>query len=196
MFTGLIQACGTVASSSDFVLVVDLPVDAWEGDPIQIGESIAVNGVCVTATNLGSQISFDLSQETMDRTSLGALLPGSRVNLERAMRVGDRLGGHIVQGHVDGMARIVSIDHGADSSTFIFELAGSGEHYLIDKGSITLDGISLTVVRPEGSRFETWIIPHTLEFTNLRSRAVGDVVNVEFDVLAKYVERLLAYRGP
>jgi riboflavin synthase len=101
MFTGLIQACGTVASSSDFVLVVDLPVDAWEGDPIQIGESIAVNGVCVTATNLGSQISFDLSQETMDRTSLGALLPGSGVNLERAMRVGDRLGGHIVQGHVD-----------------------------------------------------------------------------------------------
>ena len=191
----MIQACGTVASFSNFVLIVDLPLDAWEGDPIHIGESIAINGVCLTATNLGAQISFDLSQETIDRTSLGGLVPGSRVNLERAMRVGDRLGGHIVQGHVDGTARVLSVEHGADSSIITFELVGSGAQYLIDKGSITLDEISLTVVRPEGSRFETWIIPHTLEVTNLGALSVGDIVNVEFDVLAKHVERLLAYRS-
>lgn len=195
MFTGLIQACGTVASLSDFVLVVDLPLDAWQGDPIRVGESIAINGVCLTAVNLGAQIRFDLSQETLDRSSLGALSAGSRVNLERAMRVGDRLGGHIVQGHVDGTARIVSIVHGADSSIISFELLGEGEQYLIDKGSITLDGISLTVVRPEGNRFETWIIPHTLKETNLSSCSVGSVVNVEFDVLAKHVERLIAFRS-
>jgi riboflavin synthase len=166
-----------------------LGITDWE-----LGESVAVNGVCLTVVDFADGLDFDLSSETIDRSNLGDLRTGDFVNLERAMTLGDRLGGHIVQGHVDATATITDIQPVDESTIFRFELPNSGGRYLVDKGSIALDGISLTVVRPERSRFEAWIIPHTLANTNLGHRLIGDRVNVEYDVLAKHVEQLLAYR--
>lgn len=190
MFTGIVEALGRVRSLSDGVLVLD--VDAPLGpDPVKEGESIAVNGCCLTV--VGSELRFDLSPETLARTSLGDLVPGSIVNLERAMRADGRFGGHIVQGHVDATGEVACITPSDNSTIFRFRVAAGSEKYLIDKGSITVDGISLTVVEPNGREFDTWIIPHTLANTNLHERRVGDRVNLEFDALARYIERLLLF---
>jgi riboflavin synthase len=207
VFTGIIEALGRVRSLSGGVLTLDL--DSKLGpDPVQIGESIAVNGCCLTVvsplplvaelttedteiTEGHGELAFDLSPETLSRTSLGSLKPGDHVNLERAMRADGRFGGHIVQGHVDATGEVVSVTPKENSTVFRFRVPSGAERYLIDKGSITVDGISLTVVKPEGGEFEAWIIPHTLTHTNLGARSAGDVVNLEFDAIARYVERLL-----
>ncbi len=194
MFTGLVQAVGTVRSLQNLVLTVDAPTSAWANDPWQLGESVAVQGCCLTVVDSSDGLRFDLSEETLARTSLGQLAAGSKVNLERAMRPMDRLGGHIVQGHVDGLAHVVSVKELQGSWEFVFEVPQGGEKYLIDKGSVCLDGVSLTVVAPEGSRFTVAVIPHTYEVTSLSDRAAGDRVNLEYDVLAKHVEKLLQSR--
>lgn len=216
MFTGIIQAVGRVQTLAGARLVIECP-PAWPNDPIAAGESIAVNGCCLTAlaenplstpvetpqnplsapVERGQgvrsgipHLEFDLSPETLSRTALADLVPGTRVNLERAMRPQDRFGGHIVQGHVDatGAVRSVSLEHNATIVTLV--APDEGARYLIDKGSIAVDGVSLTVVRPRGPEFEVWVIPHTLAETRVGDWEPGDRVNLEYDVLAKYLERL------
>ncbi len=190
MFTGIIQSLGKVDSLSDGVLFVTPSADfAPEG--FEVGESIAVNGCCLTVTPNDGSLRFDLSPETMERTSLGDLEIGSKVNLERAMQIESRFGGHIVQGHVDSTATILAITPSDNSIIFRFQIQREDDRYLIDKGSVCLDGISLTIVDPVDGQFDVWVIPHTLENTNLGDRKVGDRVNLEFDVLAKHVEKLL-----
>ncbi len=191
MFTGIIEALGRVRSLASGVLVVE-PDRELGPDPVQIGESVAVNGCCLTVVD--KALTFDLSPETLARTSLGGLKAGTHVNLERAMRADGRFGGHIVQGHVDGTGQVVSITPSDNSTIFRFRVPAGSEKYLIDKGSITIDGISLTVVEPSATEFDVWVIPHTLQSTNLDERKVGDRVNLEFDALARYVERLLNFR--
>lgn len=187
MFTGIIQAIGTVRSFDEGTLVLDsgdLSLDA-----LSIGESIAVNGVCLTVvTAVYTKLTFELSDETINRSSFSSLAVGDRVNLERAMMASDRFGGHIVQGHVDGVGSIVSIREEGNSSVFRFRVP-SGQ-YLIEKGSVTLNGISLTVVEPVNEEFDVWVIPHTLANTNLGTLKVGSIVNVEYDMVAKYLEKL------
>lgn len=163
---------------------------------VQIGDSVAVNGCCLTVAALEDDVvSFDLLQETLARTSLGALEPGGRVNLERAMAAGGRFGGHFVQGHVDGTAQILQIERrGADVRLEIAMPFGAGKYFVL-KGSVAVDGISLTVAELHSDSLVLWIIPHTLSATNLGSRKAGDVVNLEYDLLAKYVERMLAGRS-
>lgn len=185
MFTGIIQQLGQVEAIEGHGLTIAAVAD----EPWVMGESVAINGCCLTVV-AWDPLRFDLSDETLSRTNLGRLEPGDRVNLERAMRPMDRLGGHIVQGHVDGLGRILAIDRSEDAATFRF--AVDGDRYLIDKGSIAIDGISLTVVNPREGEFEVAVIPHTLRVTNLGTRQVGDSVNIEYDVIAKHVEKLLA----
>ena len=186
MFTGIVQAVATVASLEGGRLVVGLP-DAWPGDPIQAGESVAVNGCCLTAVADGG-LAFDLSPETLDRTSLGRLTPGSRVNLERAMTMASRFGGHIVQGHVDATGELVSSR--PEGNSVVLRFRGPSSRYLVDKGSVAVDGVSLTVVSPEDGEFDVWTIPHTLAHTTLGDLRPGDRVNLEWDEVAKWVERL------
>ncbi len=193
MFTGIIEATGVVWEPAGGNLTIE-PQGSLGDDPIKLGESIAVNGCCLTVVSMGDAFSFDLSPETLERTTLGNLVPGDIVNLERAMRGDSRLGGHLVQGHVDGIGSIVNITPADGATVFRFRVPDSGAKYIIDKGSVALDGISLTVVNPVGSEFDTWIIPHTLAHTNLNKRLIGDFVNVEFDVLARYAEKLLSGR--
>jgi riboflavin synthase len=192
MFTGLVQAKGWIESRIGGRLVVGVQ-RAWEGDPMTLGESIAVNGCCLTVVGMEGGMAFDLSEETFARTSLGDLQKGSEVNLERAMKMGDRLGGHIVQGHVDGVGTCLGIDERDGSWTFHFAAPGGGK-YLIDKGSVAVEGISLTVVEPQGDEFTVAVIPHTFAVTSLGSMAPGQKVNIEYDVLAKHVEKLLESR--
>lgn len=196
MFTGLVQVVGRVERVAGLRLQVFAPA-GWPAaqDPWQEGESIAIQGVCLTyLPDSSGFLTFDLSEETLARTTLGDLRQGSPVNLERAMRANDRLGGHIVQGHVDATATVESIVEHKGSWTMRFRVPKGGGRYLIDKGSVCLDGVSLTVVSPKEDAFEVAIIPHTWAQTSLSARKPGDRVNVEYDVLAKHVERLLAYQ--
>ena len=193
MFTGIVQAVGRLGESEPQVLWVHAP-DAWPGEPFQIGESVAISGCCLTVTphDRGLEwLRFDVTEETLRRTSLGERKAGDPVNLERAMRASDRFGGHIVQGHVDGVGRFL----GSEGERYRFQAPAEGARFLIDKGSISIEGVSLTVVDPEGDRFDVWLIPHTLEVTNLGSLRPGDAVNFEYDVLAKHVEALLRHFG-
>lgn len=189
MFTGLIEATGTVVSlarsAGGGVLRIETPLDG-----LCVGESVAVNGVCQTVARIeGTRIACDVLPETLRVTNLGLLRPGERVNLERALRPGDRLGGHIVNGHVDGMGTVVRVTR----APLGLEIEAPRElaRYVVPKGPVALDGISLTA-GPEtaAGRFSVFIIPHTWEHTNLRSIAPGRKVNIEIDILAKYVERL------
>jgi len=194
MFTGLIEETGEVlALSAHTNGGVRLSLRANRIAPeAQLGESVAVNGCCLTvAAKQGEVLCFDLLQETLARTSLGGAVEGRRVNLERALAVGARLGGHFVQGHVDGTAEILGIEpRGADVRLEI-ALPPQGAPYLVAKGSIAVDGISLTIAELHADRFVLWIIPHTLLMTNLGERKAGERVNLEYDLLAKYVERQL-----
>jgi riboflavin synthase len=194
VFTGIVTGMGTVRSFDAGVLMLDVPPGYDEGDPFSIGESIAVNGCCLTVVAHGDGLRFDLSPETIARTSFGSLGPGSVVNLERPMRLGDRFGGHIVQGHVDAVGEIVAIQEVDNSWNFTFRVPDTYERYLIDKGSVAIDGISLTIVSPRGREFDVAIIPHTMDVTNLGRTKPGDLVNLEFDALAKHVEQLLQWR--
>ncbi|RYG47070.1 riboflavin synthase [bacterium] len=191
MFTGIIEAVGEVLTAGE-LMRLRAPEGVWADEPFQLGESISVDGVCLTVTTIeGRDLSFDLSPETLERTTLGDLVAGTPVNLERAMRADGRFGGHMVQGHVDGTGRFLGSETAGDGLVARFETAPGGERYLVDKGSIALSGVSLTVVRPAGLEFEVWLIPHTLEQTSLRRLLPGDRINVEFDAMAKWVERLV-----
>jgi len=201
MFTGIIEELGTITEvkrgaeaggGARFVLGAQKAL-AQPGRLIE-GESIAVNGVCLTAKAItAATFAADLSPETLERSSLRALKVGSRVNLERAMTLAARFGGHIVQGHVDGVGKLVALDPLPDGNWWLsVDVPGELERYVVWKGSITLDGISLTVARLDGLRVGVAIIPHTYENTNLCGLGRGDPINVECDVLAKYVEKLLS----
>jgi riboflavin synthase len=197
MFTGLVEETGEVASLELSAEGARLTVRAQlilEG--LQIGDSIAINGCCLTATKIGNgTVSFDLLQETLRLTNLHALTAGAPVNLERALAAGARLGGHFVQGHIDCTSKV--IDFSPSGADFRLEIAlpASSQQYVVTKGSIAVDGISLTVAEVTPDSFILWIIPHTLAATNLRAKKAGDLANLEFDLLAKYVERMLAVRG-
>jgi riboflavin synthase len=197
MFTGIVETTGRLARieprGGDVRLVVD--AGALGLDDVAIGDSIAVSGVCLTAIEIdGNAFAVDVSTETLSRTSLGALGVGARVNLEKAMRLSDRLGGHLVSGHVDGLARVVSIETDARSQRWTFELPRELARYAAPKGSIAIDGVSLTVNEVDGARFGVNLIPHTIEVTTLGDRKAGDAVNIEVDMIMRYVERLFPER--
>jgi riboflavin synthase len=196
MFTGIVAELGEVASIEQRGGAARLTIrGSTEG--IDPGESIAVNGVCLTVTGiLDGTFTADVMGETLDRTSLGALTAGAPVNLERSVRLADRMGGHLVQGHVDATGTLVSRKPAKDWDQVRITLPASIARYVVHKGSITVDGVSLTVSAlgpdaPEGSWFEVCLIPETLKRTTLGTRQPGDTVNLEVDVIAKYVERLL-----
>jgi len=190
MFTGIVQGLGRVSALEEGVIRVAAP-EGMAPDGFEVGESVAVNGVCLTVTAEAGALRFDVSPETLQRSSLGNLRVGDVVNMERAMAAGQRFGGHIVQGHVDATGTLVSITPAENSNVYRFQAPAEYDRYLIDKGSVTIDGISLTVVKPENGAFDVWVIPHTLENTNLAGRKPGDRVNLEFDVIARYVEKLV-----
>lgn len=161
-----------------------------------IGDSLAVSGVCLTVTEKGEdRVTVELSPETLSRTNLGSLRQGDEVNLEPALRMGDALGGHMVQGHVDGTAGVVDRRDLTEHRVLAFSIPPDLAPYLVEKGSVTVDGVSLTVAKLLADRFEVALIPHTLEMTTLSRRVPGDRVNLEVDVLGKYVVRILAARG-
>ena len=197
MFTGLVEETGTLAaldrSSAGARLTVRAPLASSDARP---GDSIAINGCCLTVvTHDGEMLGFDLLAETLSRTNLGDLSVGSAVNLERALAATARLGGHFVQGHIDCTAEVLALEpHGADHRIEI-ALPSEFAHLVAFKGSIAVDGISLTVAEVRAASFIVWIIPHTLAQTNLRTRRAGDRVNLECDLLAKYLDRMLAARG-
>ena len=193
MFTGIVEAVGSVAElnhSGDITaLVIDAP---GVTDGVRIGDSIAVNGCCLTVTaNDGSRLSFEAVLETLEKTSLGDLAAGSHVNLERAMRADGRLDGHIVQGHVDGTGRVRSLVREGDDVRLTIDCGSEVGDFLVDKGSVSIDGVSLTVVSVSDEGFDVALIPHTLKVTTLGEREAGDRVNLEADVLGKYVKRYL-----
>ena len=192
MFTGIVEEVGRVASMSDYRLVIQAETVLSD---VGLGDSISVNGACLTVVEFDAgSFAVDLAPETLRRTSLGQVGPGGAVNLERALAAHDRMGGHIVQGHVDSTGDITGLTPEADC--FIMEIAvpESLAPYIVEKGFIAVDGISLTVVQSSEFRFTISVIPFTMQHTNLREREVGDKVNLEADILAKYVESLLAAR--
>lgn len=194
MFTGIIQAVGKVESIEEREGDVRLRValGSMSDRNFVTGESIAVNGVCLTAVEPANKyLVADVSRETLQHTTLGELEKDSDVNLEPALSASDRLGGHIVSGHVDGVGKLIEKKQDARSWRFVFEAPRELAKYIARKGSITIDGISLTVNGVQGARFDVNIVPHTLEMTNLGARVSGDRVNLEVDVVARYLERLL-----
>lgn len=193
MFTGIIEEVGSVASIRKGAHSCVLTVNASRVlEDVNLGDSIATNGVCLTVTSFTSHsFSADVMHETLNRSSLGSLHIGSPVNLERAMLAGGRFGGHIVSGHIDGVGTISSIKEDDNAVWYTVEAPSNILRYIIEKGSITLDGISLTVAKVTNSNFSVSIIPHTRAQTNLASKKVGDVLNLENDLVGKYVERLM-----
>ena len=190
MFTGLVSATGTLAGLDGGRLRIDGRLELSEGD------SVAVNGVCLTATEVdGDGFSADVMDETLRRTALGGLEAGERVNLELPLRASDRLGGHIVQGHVDGTASVESVREEGFARVVRLGAPAGLLRYVIEKGSVALDGVSLTVSAVDDEGFDVSLIPETLERTTLGSLAPGRQVNVEVDVVAKYVEKLTAVRA-
>ena len=195
MFTGLIESIGTFRSlekrgdAARVALETPLAID------LSVGESLAVNGCCLTVTTKDSaSASFDLLGETLARTNLGHLAAGSRVNLERALRADGRFGGHFVQGHIDTTAQVISVEKKNGDLLLLIELPPAGAPYFIEKGSIAVNGVSLTVSSLTNDHFGLWIIPHTLQETNLGDLKNGDLVNLEYDMLAKYAARQLGDR--
>ena len=192
MFTGIVEETGRVASLSDYRLTVN--AQAVLSD-VKLGDSIAVNGACLTVVAFDEcSFAVDLAPETLRRTSLGQVAPGNAVNLERALAAGARMGGHIVQGHVDGAGVITAITPEAECWIVEIEAPAALTPYIVAKGFVAVDGISLTVVQITQRRFTISVIPFTMAQTNLRERAASDRVNLEADILAKYVESLLAAR--
>lgn len=194
MFTGLVEEVGTIRSISRVGDGARVEIDATTVlSDVEMGASISVNGCCLTVVEWGEHWwAADAVPETLDRTNLGALGPGDPVNLERPLAANGRYGGHVVQGHVDGTGEVRSIDELDDGSWyFTFSLPPEMASYVVEKGSIAIDGISLTVAAVTSTTFSIAIIPHTYAVTAMGRRAVGDTVNLEADVLAKYVERLV-----
>lgn len=193
MFTGIVEEMGTIRSirkgAHSAVLEIQAKVVL---EDIHLGDSIAVNGVCLTATSFTpSTFTADVMHETLNRSSLASLRPGSRVNLERAMAANGRFGGHIVSGHVDGLGTVLATQK--DDNAIWYTIGAPPEvlRYVVEKGSITIDGISLTVAKVDGQSFAISAIPHTVAVTVLQDRKPGDKVNLETDIIGKYVEKLL-----
>jgi riboflavin synthase len=195
MFTGLVECTGEIAALAPREDGARIEVRVPFASEVAHGDSVAVNGCCLTAVNPGGGVlHFDLLRETLDRTNLGGLQPGALVNFERALVVGARLGGHFVQGHIDGSAEVLDFSpQGADWRLEV-ALPAEAAAYVVFKGAIAVDGISLTVAEVRDGSLVCWIIPHTRAATNLLHRQPGERVNLEFDLLAKYVERLVAAR--
>ncbi|MEM1157442.1 MAG: riboflavin synthase [Verrucomicrobiota bacterium] len=194
MFSGIVEHAGEVIRLEKIDSGARLTMDAASvAEGIKLGDSVAHNGCCLTVSTIdGDHLAYDLLEETLRATNLGELQPGHLVNLERSLLVGDRIGGHFVTGHVDGTATVTKWQKqdGGDY-TLEVEVPESCERYLVPKGCVALDGMSLTVGQVDGRRFNVWIIPHTYEVTSLKDRQVGDRLNIEFDMLAKYTEKLL-----
>ena len=193
MFTGIIQTVGTVASIEPRGGDVRLTISARDlgFDDVAVGDSICVSGVCLTAIALdGAQFAADVSVETLSCTTLGALKIGNGVNLEKSLRLVDRLGGHLVSSHVDGVGKVIAVAPDARSQRWTFELPDALARYVAAKGSICIDGVSLTVNEVEHNRFGVNLIPHTIDVTTFRDKRAGDAVNIEVDLIARYVERL------
>ncbi len=197
MFTGIIEGLGKIIGKRTVGggLAYDLEAGFDLTKPVE-GESIAVSGVCLTAYTIrGRSFSVDVSPETVSRTKLGLLGPGASINLERALRLSDRLGGHLVSGHVDCLATVTGRKEIGNYTIYSFSLPSEQGRYIIEKGSITIDGVSLTVNSCGSGTFSVSIIPHTLKVTTLGALKVGSKVNIEVDIIGKYVEKLLAPRS-
>jgi riboflavin synthase len=197
MFTGLIVAVGTVRelapAGAGMEIRVDLP--GLPG-PVRVGDSIALSGVCCTVVAWQPPVAdFHLTPETLDRTWFRRARPGMRVNVEPALRAGDPLGGHLVQGHVDGLAETVAAIDPVQGGELLVRVSANLQRYCVEKGSITLDGVSLTLAGRHGDALKIAVIPHTAQHTTLAERRPGDPLHVEVDVIAKYVEQMLAARG-
>jgi riboflavin synthase len=193
LFTGIIEDLGKIhsvkrsAKGAVISIRTALPLAR-----IKIGDSIAVSGACLTVTRKDrGALAMDVSEETLRRTILGSLKPGDHVNLERCLTLDKLLGGHLVSGHVDGIGRVVSIESEGDSRLYTFEIGANEVRYLVEKGSVAIDGISLTVFAIRGRRFKVALIPHTLKMTTLGDKGPGAAINVESDMLVKYVERVV-----
>lgn len=198
MFTGIIAAVGQLKSMQTVGGDIRLHIDSAGLDlnDVKLGDSIAVNGVCLTVVEKASRsLQFDVSQETLQRSSLGQLKTGSEANLEKALAVGDRLGGHLVSGHVDGLGEVMDKTAAARSWQYKIKVPAALERYIAKKGSITIDGVSLTVNGVFEGGFEINIIPHTLEETIIKHYQIGTKVNLEVDLIARYLERLLPQSG-
>ncbi|NGO39083.1 riboflavin synthase [Limisphaera ngatamarikiensis] len=201
MFTGIVEEAGEVVEIQPGARAIELTVRARKtGRGLKVGGSLAVNGCCLTAVQVRKRagstlVRFDLLRETWERTNFQYLQPGSLVNLERPLRAGGEFGGHFVTGHIDGVGRITRWERAGQDH--VLDIAAPPEvmRYIVYKGSVAVDGISLTVAGVNRRGFRIWIIPHTYEVTNLRTRRVGDVVNLEADLLGKYVEKFLRARG-
>lgn len=196
MFTGIISDVGELAGRESGRFAIR---SAYAAGGIALGASIACDGACLTATSVkpagnGSIFMVDVSNETLSRTTLGDWQPGRRINLERALRAGDELGGHVVAGHVDGVARLVSLSPDGDACRLVIEAPAELAPFVATKGSVALDGISLTVNEVEGARFGVSIIPHTLTHTTLSDKKPGDRLNLEADLFARYVARAMEFR--
>ncbi|MGD8917219.1 MAG: riboflavin synthase [Syntrophobacterales bacterium] len=193
MFTGLIEGTGKVVKIEPRGKDMRLSVEAdFELAGLQQGDSVSVHGVCLTVVSWkGSSFTVDVSQESLSRTTLARLRLGESVNLERALKLGDRLGGHLVNGHVDGKAKVISRKKKGDSIVFAFEIASELARYFIEKGSVAIDGVSLTVNRCDEKSFEVNLVPHSARVTTMVNLKVGDEVNIEVDVIGKYVEKFV-----
>jgi len=194
VFTGIIEEIGRVISAQPSKLVIAAG-QVLKG--MELGQSMAVNGVCLTITGFdATSFSVDIMPETVERTNLGLLSGGDGVNLERPLALGGQLGGHLVQGHVDATGRVGSIVWGGEAMLFTFEAPPEVMRYLVEKGFIAVDGISLTVVTRDANLFQVSVVDYTREHTTLGTRRVGDMVNLEVDIIAKYVEKLSQARSP
>lgn len=193
MFTGIVEQVGTIAESVDSETGRRLVISAPALDELAVGSSISVNGVCLTAVDIADDtVAVDVIPETLHRSNLGSLSRENKVNLELAMPASGRFDGHIVQGHVDGVGTISALDRTGDGGVVMtVDTPESLRHYLVKKGSVTIDGVSLTIAEITDRGFTVALIPHTLEVTTLGLRSAGEQVNLEMDVLAKYVERLM-----
>ena len=197
MFTGIISDIGEVVARDGGQVAIRC---GYEAASIAIGASIACDGCCLTVTNVapagkGSMFTVDVSIETLSKTTLGTWQAGRAVNLERALKLGDELGGHMVSGHIDGLARIVSIEPDGDSQRFLLDCPAGFEKFISPKGSVTLDGTSLTVNEVDGARFGVNLIPHTLTATTWGRKKPGDAVNLEVDLIARHVARLMEFQS-
>jgi riboflavin synthase len=194
MFTGIVQGIGSIRALEPHGGDVTMWIDAGSVSlaDVQVGGSVAVNGACLTATRLdGNAFAADLSRETLALTTLGLAAPGTRVNIEKALLAGQALGGHYVTGHVDGVGRVISRRDDARSVRVEFEVPDELARYVARKGSICVDGVSLTVNGVHGRRFDVNLVPHTLELTTLAGCGAGTQVNLEVDIIARYLERML-----
>ena len=193
MFTGLVEEKGYVHAITRVGNASDICIEAQKvAEDVAIGDSIAINGCCLTVVAIdGNRLTFQAGSETLSRTNLGELQPGSAVNLERSLQVGQRMGGHYVSGHVDALATVDQRNDDGEWAEFWFRVPPELTRQMASKGSVTVDGISLTLVDVEADRFSVALIPHTLEVTTLGDRQLGDSVNIETDLLAKYVQQQL-----